>query len=359
MRFSCQAISMVAAAMKPRVSIQDVADAAGVSITTVSHALNGKGRLSDATRDRVRAIAEDLQYHPQPSARSLAERRSGLIGLAVSHYSPGAAFALTDFAYFMQLMSAATEAALQRGYALVLVSGTGPTDAMLNLNLDGAIIVDPLEDDRLLRALDTAAVPVVTTGRAPGDPDRDWWIDNDHFEGTLSILRHLERAGARRLALINSPPVNSYALESLAAYERWCKEHGAEHMAVTAGGDLAEGAGFQAALELLDRPDPPDAIYATLDRLAVGVLLAASARGVVVPDELLVAGCTDSDAAKFATPALTALTLHPEEIGRRAVEMLAARIEGAPEPPRHVIVGTRVVARTSTRRRAAATPHAA
>jgi DNA-binding LacI/PurR family transcriptional regulator len=351
MRFSCQPRLRYGGDVKQGASIQDVADAAGVSITTVSHALNGKGRLSAATRDRVRAIAAELRYQPQPSARSLAERRSGVIGLAVSHYSPGAAFALTAFAYFMQLMSAATEAALQRGLALVLVSSTGPTDALLNLNLDGAIIVDPLEDDRLVRALDAAGVPIVTTGRVPNDPGREWWVDNDHIAGTQSMLRHLERAGAQRIALINSPPVNSYARECQTAYERWCDERGAERMVVTAGGDLAEGAGFQAATELLTRDDPPDAIYATLDRLAVGVLLAASARGVRVPDDLLVAGCTDSDAARLSHPALTALTLHPEEIGRSAVEVLAERIDDRPEARRQVLVGTRVVARTSTRRR--------
>lgn len=344
--------------MKQRVSIQDVADAAGVSITTVSHALNDKGRLSAATRDRVREIAEKLQYQPQASARSLAEGRSGLLGLTVSHYSPGSAFALTDFAYFMQLMSAATEAALQRGYALVLVSGQGPADALVNLNLDGAIIVDPRNDDPIVRALEENDVPIVTTGRIPDDTNRDWWVDNDHFAGTQSVLRHLDRAAAGQIALINSPPVNSYARDCLAAYEQWCAEHGYEPMVATAGADLAEGAGFAAASELLDRDDPPDAIYATLDRLAIGVLLAANSRGVRVPDDLLVAGCTDSDAAKHSTPALTALTLNPDEIGRRAIEVLSGRIDGG-TPERRVLVGTRIVSRASTRRRRNAATDAA
>ncbi len=341
--------------MKRRVTIRDVADAAGVSITTVSHSLNGKGRLPEATRDRVRAIAAELGYRPQDTARRLAERRSGLIGLAVSEYSPGSAFSLTHFDYFLQLMGAATETALERGYALVLVSAASSRDRLLDLDLEGAIIVDPLDHDQVLLDLDREDIPVVTTGRAPDDPARDWWIDNDHVAGTLSVLRHLERQGARRIALLTTPPVNSYARDCLVAYERWCAEHAAEPVVSTAGGDLAEAAGFEAATALLRRQHPPDAIYATLDRLAVGVLLAASARGVRVPDDLLVAGCTDSDAARFSQPALTTLNLHPEQIGHQAVEMLAGRIEGRAQTPRQAVVGTRIVVRASTRSRSVAT----
>jgi DNA-binding LacI/PurR family transcriptional regulator len=196
-------------------------------------------------------------------------------------------------------------------------------------------------------------VPVVTTGRAPTDPDREWWVDNDHVAGTLKMLRHLARAGARRIALISSPPVNSCSRDCRTAYTHWCREHGDEEMVVTAGGDLAESAGYAAATDLLARDDRPDAIYATFDRLAVGVLLAAAAHGIRVPDDLLVAGCTDSDASRLSAPALTALTLHPEEIGRHAVELLTARIERVPDTPRQVVVGTRLVPRTSTRRTAA------
>jgi hypothetical protein len=91
---------------------------------------------------------------------------------------------------------------------------------------------------------------------------------------------------------------------------------------------LTEQDAYAAALKLLDRPDRPDAIYATFDRLAIGVILAARSLGLSVPADLLVAGCTDSDAAKLSRPSLTVLDLNPAEVGRQAVELLIDIIEG-------------------------------
>ena len=118
-------------------------------------------------------------------------------------------------------------------------------------------------------------------------------------------------------------------------------------------GTLTESEGYAAALDLLDRDDPPDGIYATLDRLALGVLLAAHARGVDVPGELLVAGCTDSHAGRGARPALTALSLDPEQIGVEAVESLIALLEGDEDRPDHRYVPTMVIPRASSSRGAA------
>ena len=92
----------------------------------------------------------------------------------------------------------------------------------------------------------------------------------------------------------------------------------------------------------------PDAIYATLDRLALGALLAARSRGLTVPNELLIAGLTDSAAARGTAPPLTTLNLHPEEIGRKAIEMLVALVEGNPPEQPHQFVRTRVVPRDSS-----------
>jgi DNA-binding LacI/PurR family transcriptional regulator len=338
--------------------IQEVAERAGVSITTVSHALSGKGRIAPATRERIHRIAAELGYRPHASARNLAARRSGMFGIAVAH-SVDHSLRFTGFTYFMHLMGAATKAALDSGYALVLIppeSNNG--DPFERLALDGAVIVDPVQGDPLVRGLRARGVPFVTTGRVPGDPSNDYWVDNDHASGTLAILRHLERAGARHVALLTAQPAPSYALDAIAAYENWSRQRGTVPLVDASRGDLSEAHGFTAASELLESADAPDAIYATIDTLAVGALRAARARGLAVPGDLLIASCTDDDAARQASPPVTTMNLHPDEIGRRAIEMLVALVEGHEPAERHVFVTSRIVARASTRRGKARPPGA-
>lgn len=345
--------------VRPPVGIKQVAEQAGVSITTVSHALNGKGRLAEETRGRVREVAERLGYHPNATARNLVGGRTGMIGLAVAQ-TPAGHFAVSDFDYYAQLMSAATAAAFDQGYALVLTSGADRS-ALSRVRMDGAIIVDPVRDDPLRDELDRQRVPVVTTGRVPfEDPslaDDGYWVDNDHGAGTKAILDHLAARGAQRVALLTSAPVASYAIDASEAYRQWCAEHGQETIVAVARNDLTEGSGFEATMRLLRRSRPPDAVYATLDRIALGALLAAQARGLDVPHELLVAGCTDSQAGKWARPSLTALALNPEEIGRTAVTMVVNLIENDQVEPRHVLVPTRILSRGSTRRPGVQTKH--
>lgn len=333
------------------VGIKEVAERAGVSITTVSHALNGKGRLSEETRRRVCEIAERLGYQPNSTARNLAGGRSGLIGLAVAQTGEGN-FAVSDFAFFAALISAASVVALDRGYALMLASAA-QGQAWSRIAVDGAIIVDPIAGDPLLESLWQRGTPLVTTGRVP-DSSRDCWVDNDHRAGTRMMLDHLAARGARRIALLGSPLTTSYAIDSLATYEEWCSERGQEPIAAVAREDLTEGAGFEATVKLLRRARPPDAVHSTLDRLALGALLAAQTRGLAVPHELLVTGCADSEASKWARPGLTTLQLYPSQIGAAAVEMVSALIEGREPAARQVVVPTRIMARGSTRRRVVA-----
>ena len=332
-----------------RIGIKEVAAAAGVSITTVSHALNDKGRLPEETRERVRSVAAALGYRPSAPARSLAGGRTGILALTVSRVE-ALPFSLADFEYFAQLMNGASTTALEQGYALVLAPSAAGPDLLDGVPLDGAIVVDPVRGDRTLARLHERGVPVVTTGREPDGAEDAPWVDNDHIAGTRSILDHLAAAGARRVALITSPPVHSYTADSLDAYRAWCRARGTEPEVATVTGSLTEGEGYAAALDLLDRDDPPDGIYATLDRLALGALLAAEARGVDVPGELLVAGCTDSHASRGARPALTALSLDPEQIGVEAVETLIALAEGRDERPPHRYVPTTIVPRASSSR---------
>lgn len=334
--------------MRRAVGIREVAAQAGVSTTTVSHALNGKGRIAPETRRRVREIADRLGYVPNATARNLAGGRTGLIGIAVAQTGEGN-FAVSDYDYFAELISAASVVALDWGYALMLAA-PAREDAWSTTAVDGAIVVDPIDGDPVVERALGAGWPLVTTGRIPGS-GRDCWVDNDHLSGTRAMLDHLAARGAERIALLASPATTSYAVDSLSAYEEWCAERHREPMVAVARGDLTEGAGFEMTTKLLRRRRPPDAMHSTLDRLALGALLAAPTQGLSVPRDLLVSGCTDSAAGKWARPGLTTLELNPAQIGTAAVEMLAALIEGREPEARQVHIPTSILARGSTKRR--------
>ncbi|MEU9337188.1 LacI family DNA-binding transcriptional regulator [Streptomyces sp. NPDC048290] len=329
---------------RSRVSMKDVAVAAGVSLTTVSDALNDRGRLPEATRRRVREAADQLGYAPHRTARSLAKGRSGILLLSVSlpESTPGSA---VDIEFFVQLLSAASGVALHRGWALVLAPAT-EGEPSVPVDFDGAIVVDPRPHDPLLRLADAEGKPVVTVGRDLEQPDRPH-VDNDHAAAVHQALDLMARAGAERPALLASAPDSSYVRDCVDGYHAWCAARGSAPRVVTAKGGLTQGAGYEAARDFLTGPDRPDAVFTTLDSLALGVHLAARSLGLRMPDDLQVATLSDSEAARQARPAVTAIDLDPVGTGRDAVQLLITAIEesGAPAP---VLVPTTLHERGTT-----------
>ena len=330
------------------VRIKDVAAAAGVSVTTVSDALNGKGRLPEGTRKRVRAKASALGYTPNLTARSLATGKTGVLALTIST-DRNASFAAGQSDYFVELMSAASSTALECGYAMIL-SRSGTEGGSQRVAIDGAIVVDPVLDDPILADLTATHTPTVTIGRDATDRRDGYWVDNDHSAGTRKVLDHLAKAGARSIALISGPAIHSYTRDVRTAYKAWCRESDLPARVMTAKTSFTEAAGYEAAVSLFEDEDRPDAIYATLDRLAVGARLAAEARSLRVPEDLLVAAMSDSAANRTSRPQLTALHLNPADVGHRAAEMLVALVEGRLVGDHHCIVPTVLLRRGSTRR---------
>ena len=339
--------------MLARVTIGDVAKAAGVSITTVSHALNGKGRLTDATRQRVQEVAQELGYQPSALARGLAGGRTGMLAVTVS-FVGNLALTVGDYDYFMQVMNAATAAAFERGSSLTLVPAQSRGEVLARLPLDGAVVMDPVPGDPIVDLLDERGVPVVTTGRRPDGPEDACWVDNDHMTGTRAVMEHLAAQGARRIAVMTAPPQQSYVIDALSGFHQACGDLGLEPVVEVVSDSISEGGGYVAASRLLNSAQPPDAIYATLDRLALGALLAADAKGMRVPEDLLVAGCTDSYAAQSSRPPLTALSLNPEFIGTEAVDLLVTLIENGSVSEPHRLVPFSLIPRASTERGAQA-----
>ncbi|KPC97080.1 MULTISPECIES: LacI family DNA-binding transcriptional regulator [Streptomyces] len=343
-----------------RAGIRDVAAAAGVSITTVSDALNGKGRLPDATRSHVREVAERLGYRPSAAARTLRTGKSGLIGLTVTTYGEEP-FTFTEYAYFAEMVRAATSTALARGYALVILPaparrGPGGTvvalgpDVWSNVALDGTVVVDPSDQDPVVGELVRSGLPVVSDGRPSPSLPVAAWVDNDHEAAVRGILDHLAENGARRIGLLTGTSTDTYTHVSTTAYLEWCRRVGQEPVYERyPAHDPCAGA--VAADRLLARPDRPDAVYGLFDPNGTDLLAAARRYGLRVPEDLLLVCCSESASYATTAPPITTLSLKPGRIGTAVVQLLIDVIEGVgPTRPVQQVMPTELIVRTSSRR---------
>ncbi|HET6505882.1 MAG TPA: LacI family DNA-binding transcriptional regulator [Baekduia sp.] len=333
-----------------RPTVQDIAARAGVSKTTVSHALNGKGRVGPETRTRIMAVAAELGFEPNVHARGLATGRHMTVALQVSGHR--GKILLPDSAYFIEVLNAASAAALRRGYTPMLTPSDLGADAVEGLAIDGAVIIDPTSRDPLLRTLVDTGKVVVTAGRPLRRTGEVSWVDNDHAALTTQVLDHFEARGYTRPALLTGAASRSYAHDMIRSHRDWVRARGGEPLAVKVPGPPTADAAIAAARALLSRPDRPDAIYATFDHFALGTLRVAQELGIAVPDDLGIASTVDSDALRSTSPSITAFELHAATIGDTAMTFLADRLEARAETG-SLIVDAELRERGSTARKRA------
>jgi DNA-binding LacI/PurR family transcriptional regulator len=329
-----------------RATIFEVAEQAGVSITTVSHVFSGKRRVNPATRRRVHEAAARLAYQPRLTARALATGRT--MTLALQLPTTLGEIALNPF--FSELLPAMSAAAIERGYSFVFVPGQealpGTAELLLGQpRVDAAVLVDPEEGDPFVERLRASALPFVTLGRLL-DPPNEHWVDNDHADMCRRLLDHLDEAGYTRPAFLSLPQARmSLLVDYLTAFGELRPE-----APVYAAAEFSEHAGCEAATEFLDAPDRPDAVITTHHRLAMGVVRAARDLGIAIPAELGVATVGGNAVVAHARPPLTSINLFPASAGERVIEVVDALLSGRPaDGP--VLVPAELAPRESTRRR--------
>lgn len=339
--------------MTDRVSIRDVAREAGVSVTTVSHALNGKGRLNPDTRQRVRDVADRLGYRPNPAARSLVSGRTGLIA-AIPSLPRSVPVAFAEFGFFSALISAATAVAIDRDQALVVSPPGADWFVWDRVPLDGVIVIEPAYGEPALPDLRRRGVPFVTISVDPAGGERDAVVRSDDLEGTGRMLDHLADAGAERVALIGPPALNAFTRDCVEAYRRWCARTGRPVLLEMVDmQELIEDrvATYAAALDrLLSQTPRPDALFVPIELAGATVLQMLQARGLDVPGDILLATTHDTGRGLTTAPPLTTLEWNYPELGRRAAELLLDLIDGAAVAPCEIVVATAVAPRASTAR---------
>lgn len=340
-------------AMTRRVTLSDVARAAGVSLATASRAVNGSTTrvVRPDLRDRVLASAEELGYTPDANAQAMARGRTTSVGLVVHD--------IADPYYAAIAAGVATEA--DRRGLLVSLADTRSDAAheveiveMLDRQRAVAIVLagtrfgDPAEEQALIRAFAgyrRRGGSVATVAQSLPDLPA---VGIDNAGAAAELTRRLVELGYRRFALVAGPPHHSTAAERIAAIRSELARLGLpvpDHLVASAA--LTRDGGRAAAAELLSRPDRPEIIMASTDLMAVGVLGAARDAGLRLPEDLAVTGFDDVDVASDVTPRLTTVRLPLGRIGRLAIGLALGD-----EDPEGRLVPGEVIVRESTPSRA-------
>jgi DNA-binding LacI/PurR family transcriptional regulator len=334
-----------------RPTVRDVAAVAGVSLTTVSHALNGKGRVDARTRARVLDAAKRIGYRANRTARSLRSGRTGILALVLPIIGADAhRNEALGLGFYIRLAGAAAAAASARDHALLLPPPLRQTTDLHDLPIDGGIVVDPAANDPTLALFEALGLPVVTVERDPARPGANWFVASDNAANTRTVLDHLAANGAQRIALLAPQTTAAWVSETRETYAAWTAAHGREPLVVSVPHERLEGSAYASTAELLARRDRPDAIYAVSEPYAMGALRAARDRRLRVPDDLLLVAGVDSHEASNGDPPITALDLHPDEQAAIAVELLVARVNGDDTALRRTVPGTLCVRGSSLRR---------
>jgi DNA-binding LacI/PurR family transcriptional regulator len=331
----------------PRIRLVDVAREAGLSKTTVSAALNGTGRLSDAVRLHAQETARRLGYRPNATGRLLRSGHARLIGYAVREYvdSP---WSYMESPYYAQLTSTTAQAALEHGYAVVLLPTHPDRDEWADLPLDAAVVADPVTDDPLVDDFLAARIPVVSDRRMEGVPGAHW-VDIDHEAAVRGVLDHLAAGGARRIGLVAAQSTSLFYVQALTVYHTWCAERGFAPLVDSTrmpGNHETRGA----IDRLLDRPDAPDALFVLSEASPPLVLETVRRHGLRLPEDLLLVCVSEDPTAAQIDPPVTTLSLCPAQIATVGVDLLIKALESGDRTSTGRLVETRLEVRGTSRR---------
>jgi LacI family transcriptional regulator len=327
-----------------RPTIAAVARAAGVSVASVSRVLNGLPATEEMAERVQRAVAE-LGYVPDSRARSLKVGRTFQLTLAVADVGNPV---------YVTMMRAVEEVVSAAGYRLV-VTTTGPdvvdevalVRGMARGYADGLVISPLRVDDDLIKSIQECDVPVVVAGNVPARAGVDTVRANSP-KGMLLAVEHLLTTKRHKVAFVNGPVDTVPGTARSKGFTDAMKANNLKPVAQVEAEDFTFAAGRKAGAELLEQHKDLDAVIAANDLLAVGVMHELAARGYVVPDDVAVIGMDDSELAEQSFPPLTSVNLGSAERGRRAAELLLARIEDDTRTPRRIVVQPSLSVRRSS-----------
>ena len=325
--------------MAKTVTIKDVAVRVGVSKTAASYVLSGREvgvRISDQTRQRVLAAAQDLGYHPNALARGLARCQTDTLTLVMQFPSVFSSWS----GFTNELMHGTTDAATTLGFDLMLhtkglESAAQDADALMDGRADGALLLRD-QDDPLAVCLAERGFPFVQIFSRPAEASPEaCFVDCDNVAGAFLAVDYLWSLGHRRIGHLFGSQHSAAAADRLRGYREALAAHGAVPRPQWECGMTYAGSDFSPFIEMMSRPDSPTAIWAWSDDVAVrAVRVLEEQLGLHVPEDVSVLGFDGTQMCDHVTPRLSSVRQPVYEMAARGVEILATllRREPLPEP---------------------------
>lgn len=318
--------------------MKDVARIAGVSTSTVSHVINNNRFVSESIREKVNAAIRQLNYAPSALARSLKLNQTRTIGMLITSSSNP---------FYSEVVQGVERSCYERGYSLILCNTDGDEERMnrcietlMQKRVDGLIVMFTENHSPSQETLSRyPSVPVVMMDWAPFAGVNDI-IQENAFIGGKMATDYLIAQGYRHIACITGPLDKTTSQQRLDGYRQAINDAGLtlrDDFAVT--GDFEFAGGLAAMEKLLALPQPPDAVFAGNDAMAVGVYQALYQRGLRVPQDVAVMGYDDIQLAQYMTPPLTTIHQPKDALGELAIDTLLHRLKD-PEAEAQILVLT-------------------
>lgn len=319
-------------------TIRDIAQKAGVSVTTTSYVLNNTGNISEATRRRVLQAAEELNYHPNAFARHLKKVKTRTIGVFITRFGG---------AFYEEILEGIHSVILETDYELIVSPETRSPRRLLHYRqVDGAIVFDSkIPDDSVLK-LASQRFPIVVLDRLL---QNDFLLPLllDNAQGVREAFHHFYGQGLRRMVYVAGSPDSFDNAERAQTFLQEARQHGLDVPVLQ--GHFTEISGYEAAQALFQSGQLPEAVFCANDQMAIGFLRAMRERGLQAPADIAVIGFDDIPVARYMTPSLSTVGASRFEWGATATRQLLDFLENnTPFQPRRI--PTRFIARQSSQK---------
>jgi LacI family transcriptional regulator len=319
-------------------TIKDVARRANVSVTSASYALNDTGTITAATRKRVLAAAEELNYHPNGFARHLKKRKTHTLGVFITRFGGS---------FYEEILEGIHDAALKTDYELIVCPESRSLRKILTQRqVDGAIVFDSKVEGATLTRLASKRFPIVVLDRYL-DVDYLFPVLLDNQQGTREAFQHLYAQGAQKIAYVSGAADSFDNMERMQAFlDEADKHNGTVH---TYNGNFTEVSGYEAAKLIIEAGDLPEAVFCANDQMAIGFIKAMQEHNLRAPQDIAVVGFDDILIARYMRPTLSTVGTSRFVWGSLAATQLIAFLDNE-TPFQSNRIPTKLIERESSNR---------